>query len=472
MFLTSIPLLTDTYKVTHWEQLPTGATEVESYLSARGFDRSLGIPFREYVPFGFQYIAKQYLTKPVTTRDVYEAADYYAAHFGTDERFNIKGWLRIADRGGRLPVSIRATPEGMPLPIGTPCQVVRNTDPSFPWMPGWLETVLTAFQWYGATVATIAREERRLILKYLEETGDPSTIDFKSHDFGMRGVSSVEAGGLGGLAHLLSFFGTDTASALWLGREFYHETMAGFSIPASEHSTITSWGRENEVAAFRNMVERFGDGALYACVSDSYDIFNACSELWGEQLRAQVTAAPGTLVVRPDSGVPQEIVPKVIELLGEKFGMTTNAKGYRVLNPKVRVIQGDGIRYSSIDDILFVLKCRGLSADNIAFGQGGGKLQAVTRDSLKFAYKMSSIVVNGDRRDVFKDPVTDQGKSSLRGRVSVHRSIEDGSIYTYERRAGQPEILGHGPDLLREVYRNGSLLIDEPLSVIRERARL
>jgi nicotinamide phosphoribosyltransferase len=267
-----------------------------------------------------------------------------------------------------------------------------------------------------------------LILKYLETTGTPETIDFKLHDFGFRGVSSKESAGIGGLAHLVNFQGTDTMEALLYARKYYNCDMAGFSIPATEHSTITSWGRDGEAEAYENFLNKYAKpGSIIACVSDSYDIYNACGNLWGTELKQKVIDSGATLVIRPDSGYPPEVVMNCLHILKEKFGFTVNDKGYMVLN-HVKLIQGDGITYETVGEILHRMQTAGFSADNIAFGQGGGLLQAHDRDTLKFAMKCSAIMVDGEWRDVYKQPITDMGKESKKGLIDLY--IKNGEYVT------------------------------------------
>jgi nicotinamide phosphoribosyltransferase len=268
---------------------------------------------------------------------------------------------------------------------------------------------------------------------------------------------------MGGAAHLVNFMGTDTIAGLSFVQDYYNtKEVVGFSIPAAEHSTITSWGKENEANAYRNMLEQYREG-LVAVVSDSYDIYNACDQIWGVELRDAVEKRNGTLVVRPDSGVPEEVVLKVTEILGTRFGYTTNAKGYKVLNPKVRVIQGDGVDYDSIGSILENLVKHGWSADNIAFGMGGGLLQKLDRDTQKFAFKCSCAVVNGEERDVFKDPVTDKGKRSKKGRLKLVR--ENG---TYVTKAQSEE----GKDELVTVFENGEIKKEYKFEEVRANSRV
>lgn len=458
VFESNILLLTDSYKVSHWKQYPAGTTKVYSFFESRGGE------YPEVTFFGLQYFIKRYLQGVVVSKEkIDEAEEIFALHFGTRELFNRADWEYILEtHGGRLPVEIRAVPEGTPVTTSNVLMTIVNTDPRTAWLTNYLETILSQV-WYPSTVAAVSRGMRATIRKYLEETGDPAGIDFKLHDFGFRGSTSVESAGLGDAAHLLSFSGTDTLEGIMLARRYYSATMPGFSIPAAEHSTITSWGRAGETAAYRNMLRQFPTG-LVAVVSDSYDIYQAVRERWGGELKNEVLARDGTLVVRPDSGYPPTVVVKVLELLGEAFGYTLNDKGYRVLNPKVRVIQGDGIDASMLILVLDTMKRAGWSADNVAFGSGGGLLQKVNRDTQKFAFKCSAIEIEGEGwRPVMKDPVTDSSKRSKAGRLALVRS-EAGYRTVSPDEAGEH-------DLLVPVFRNGELLRDYSFDEVRARAR-
>jgi nicotinamide phosphoribosyltransferase len=300
-------------------------------------------------------------------------------------------------------------------------------------------------------------------------------LPFKLHDFGARGVSSAESAALGGAAHLVNFMGTDTISGVMAARAYYHEPMAGYSIPAAEHSTITSWGREREVDAYRNMLTRFArPGAIVAVVSDSYDIYRAIREHWGGALRAEVIASGATVVIRPDSGDPVAVVHQCLELLDEAFGHTLNSKGYRVLN-HVRVIQGDGINPTSIRAILERVTSAGYATDNVAFGMGGALLQQLNRDTQKFALKCSAARVAGAWIDVYKDPVTDKGKQSKRGRMTLLRQRDLGTYRTVSIPASAASLaelaLPDGfDDALCTVWENGQLISDQRFADIRSRA--
>lgn len=462
-WLNNICWLTDSYKCSHWRQYPPGTQKVYSYFESRS-----GSVYPEVTFFGLQYFLKTYLEgQVVTPKKIVDAEELFNLHFGS-KVFNRAGWENLYYKhGGRLPVEIRAVPEGTTVPESNVLMTVENTDPEFYWLTNYLETLLVQ-TWYPSTVATQSRAMKKLILSYLNETGDPTLIPFKLHDFGFRGVTCPEQAALGGAAHLVNFMGTDTVAGLVLAKEFYNEPIAGFSIPAAEHSTITSWGEENEVAAMRNMLLSYPTG-LVAVVSDSFDIFRACSEYWGGVLKAEVLARDGTLVVRPDSGDPPRVVCKVLELLGEKFGFSTNSKGYRVLHPKVRVIQGDGIDYRMLGLILEEMKNEHWSADNIAFGSGGGLLQKVNRDTERFAFKCAAVTVMGPsgqgvERDVFKRPITDGGKKSKAGRLKLVQDQTKG-FHTVP-------VTEAGDDVLEPVFKNGHVLRHTNFKSIRERANL
>jgi nicotinamide phosphoribosyltransferase len=454
-------LNTDSYKVSMFKQYPAGTTGVYSYIESRGgrYDRT--------VVFGLQAFIKEYLLDPITQADIDIADEILTAH---GEPFNRAGWQYILDKhAGYLPVLIRAVPEGTVVPVKNVLATIENTDSECYWLTTWLETALLRAVWYGTTVATQSYTIKQVILDYLERTGDPSTIDFKLHDFGARGVSSLESAGIGSAAHLVNFMGTDTISGVLFAREYYNAGVAGFSIPAMEHSTVTSWGRAGEVDAYRNMLDNFAKpGAVLAVVSDSYDIYNAAEKLWGEELRQQVIDSGATVVIRPDSGDPVEVNRRLIEILGRKFGYTTNSKGFKVLN-NVRLIQGDGINELTVRSILGAFMANGWSADNIAFGMGGALLQIVDRDTQRFAMKCSAALINGAWVDVVKDPATDSGKKSKAGRVTLWTN--DTGEYVSSVKQPQQWADQGWAEALVPVYLNGNLLNEIKFDQVRANAR-
>jgi nicotinamide phosphoribosyltransferase len=424
---------TDSYKASHHEQYPPGSTFMFSYFESRGGK------FPKTVFFGMQYLLKKYLTVRIGAGAVETAAAFFAKH---GEPFNRDGFMHIVkDHYGALPVRIRAVPEGSVVPAHNVLFTVESTCAKCFWIVSYVETMLVRL-WYPTTVATLSHRCKSIISDWLKKTADDeSGLPFKLHDFGSRGVSSQESAAIGGAAHLLNFMGSDTVVGALMAEEFYgtEAGIAAYSIPAAEHSTITAWGREREVEAYRNMLRLFAKpGSIVAVVSDSYDLQNAVENLWGVELKQAVIDSGATVVIRPDSGVPWEVVVDTLQRLDTFFGSKTNMRGYRVLN-HVRVIQGDGINDESIGRILYDAAQAGYSADNIAFGMGGGLLQQCNRDTNKFAFKCSAIQIDGEVRPVFKAPKGDEDKRSKRGLVDlVGNSPYDGGYQTvaYDREEG------------------------------------
>lgn len=448
---------TDSYKASHYLQYPPNTQGQFSYFESRGGQ------YESTVFFGLQYLIKEYLSKPILEEHVQEAWEFFKAH---GEPFNLEGWMHIVkDHGGKLPLRIRAVPEGSVVPTHNVLMTCENTCPKCAWVTSYVETILVRL-WYPITVATRSFYAKKKILDVLNQTSDDpkSQIGFKLHDFGSRGVSSMESAAIGGAAHLINFMGTDTVVAAKMLRDYYGSPMAGFSIPAAEHSTITAWGKEGEVEAFRNMLKQFAKpGSLVAVVSDSYDIWNAAEKLWGETLRQEVIDSGATVVIRPDSGNPAEVVLRLLQILESKFGAVKNKAGYKVLN-HVRVIQGDGVNDESIREVLTKAAREGqYSADNIAFGMGGGLLQQLNRDTQKFAYKCSAVRIGNEWRDVSKNPITDPVKKSKAGRLEL--LFQDGQYKTVRSEEG-----GWG-SVLRTVFFEGELMIDDKFDDIRARAQ-
>ena len=455
---TNLILNADSYKTSHWLQYPPDTEYVSSYVEARKGDYDV-------VFFGLQAFIKDYLMTPITASDIDEAETMITAH---GLPFYRAGWEAMLNKhGGYLPIRIQAVPEGSIVPVSNVvCQIV-NTDPEFYWLPSYLETALLRGIWYPSTVASVSHYCRGVIKSALEKSADSlEGLPFKLHDFGARGASSMETVALGSLANLVNFSGTDSMTALIAAARWYGMTdeMPAFSIPAAEHSTMTAWGRDHEEQAFANMLEQFGgEGKLVAVVSDSYDLWNAIDHIWGESLKADVENMGGTLVIRPDSGEPAKVVREALERLAVKFVTTTNSKGYKVLPDYVRLIQGDGINPQSLGKILDAVMNAGFSADNVTFGMGGGLLQQVNRDTMSWAMKASAAKVDGEWRDVFKDPITSRSKRSKKGRLALVET--DGKFDTIKEDA-----LNGQTNLLQDVFVDGKLLVDDTLTTIRERA--
>jgi nicotinamide phosphoribosyltransferase len=424
---------------------PTDTRAIYSYFEARK-----GAKYDKTTFFGLQMLLKEYLEGVVVTTEKIDRAEKLAArHFGNDKLFNRARWDYIVEKhGGKLPVEIKAVREGTVVPVNNVMMTVVNTDDNCYWLTNHLETLLTHV-WSASTVATKSRATKEIFKKYLNETCDAGEnfpgINFMLHDFGMRGVSSMESAGFEGAGHLLNFLGTDTVIAMEYVEEFYGAE-TGYSVPATEHSVMTALGRDGEADVVGQLIKNHPTGIL-SVVSDSYDIYNAAEKIYGEQYREAILARDGKFVVRPDSGDPLEVVPRLLEILGRKFGYTTNGKGFKILNPKIGLIWGDGIDTEGIIGILEVAKKNGWSAENLVFGQGGSLLQKIHRDTQRFAFKCSARKTDAGWFDVHKNPI-DQSKVSKKGRLKLVKT--DGTFRT----VGVDE---PGEDLLVTVFRNGEL---------------
>ena len=415
------PLLSvDSYKLSHYKQYPPNTNHIYSYIEARsGTD--------EIVVYGINEFIQQ-INQGLTYGNVSDL-EVLAKDHGVP--FNTGGWEALLEKyqyTHQFPLLIRGVLEGSVVKVGTPVLTIVNTDPEFPWLTSFFETLALRCVWYPSTVATISRECKKVIAKGLMETGDPMTIDFKLHDFGARGASSGETAAFGGAGHLINFLGTDNIEAVrYVSENHTCSSIPGLSIPATEHSTVTSWGRSHEKDMYEAfIVNNLGEGKIAACVSDSYNIWEAL-EMW-KSLEPLILKTGGTLVIRPDSGDPVETPVAVVDHLLKLFGYTLNSKGYKVLPDHIRVIQGDGIDKVSIGEIIGKLTDLGISTDNIAFGMGGGLLQHCDRDTYGWAMKCSAAHVDGEWIDVYKDPIAG-GKTSKRGLVYSEGVLENSKVF-------------------------------------------
>lgn len=471
----NIFLHADSYKASHFSMYPKGTNKVYSYVESRG-----GY-LEETVFFGLQVLVRKLRYMFPTMADVEEAHKFYKLH---GEPFNYEGAKQLVELG-YFPLEIKAVKEGTVLPSKNVLVSITNTHPDFGWLVSFLETILLNGTWYPTTVASFSRACKKIITSAYEKTVDNdrhAAIDFALQDFGFRGTSSIESAGIGALGHLVNFKGSDTVVANIVSSNHYNCDIAGFSVPAAEHSTITAWGKAGEVDAYINILDRYPTGVV-SVVSDSYDVYHAVSDIFGRQLKERILARDGVFVVRPDSGDPITVLfgdktidlktevdehrvlegKGIIQILWERFGGYINSKGYKVLNDKVRILQGDGINIHSLADICDMLVAEGWSAENLVFGMGGGLLQCHDRDTMRFACKCSYIEIDGVGRDVFKNPSTDPGKKSKRGMLSLiqHPSGE------YETVSEERD-----DDLLETVFLNSEIMRQQSLDEIRVLAEI
>ena len=463
----NLVLLADAYKYSHHKLYMPGTSTVYSYLESRGGK------FDSTVFYGLQYFIKEYLEGTVLTRqDIDEAEQILLKVFGRDDVFSRARFDYIVDNhSGKLPVRIKAVPEGTEVPVSNVLMTIENTDPNCYWLTNFLETLLMQV-WYPSTVATISHEVKKIVRKAYGKTASKESFDgieFVLNDFGFRGVSSVESAGLGGSAHLISFRGSDTIAASTFAMKYYNTPeVYGVSVPATEHSICTLRGEEGELEIFRHVLDQFPNGII-ACVSDSYNIFRAAAQYWGEDLKAQVLDRDGTLVVRPDSGDPVKTLLELFRILFEKFGFTMNEKGFKVLPSQVRVIQGDGVNYDSIVAIYKALAEAGISAENFVLGMGGALLQKLDRDTQKFALKCSYATINEKDVLVQKRPLEmnadgELAKSFKTSKAGRWKLVKTSEGYETCQENEYPEL----KDELVTVFEDGKLVNEYTFEMVRE----
>jgi len=450
-------LSTDGYKFGHYMQYPKGTTSMYSYFESRGgrFDKT--------VFFGLQYYLKRYLTRKITVEQV-EEAKIFAKSYGVN--FNYEGWMHVAkDLDGKLPIRIKAVKEGSIIPTHNILLSVESTDEKTFWVVSWFETLLVNL-WYPVTIATSSYNMKKDLMEHLEKSSDnPNVeIDFKLHDFGARGATCIEQAMIGGASHEIPFKGSDTTAGTWMANQYYNCEMSGFSINASEHSTISMLGVNGEVEQMRRMIQQYGDENIFACVSDTYDYENAVRNIWGKELFDDIYKMKAMLVIRPDSGDPVEMILKGLSI-SEECGHTfkTNSKGYKVFD-KLRFIQGDGINRADMNKICKAVIKAGYSMTNVGFGMGGSLLQRdFHRDTNRFAFKCSSATINGKEVEVYKKPITDIGKKSKRGKMDLVNY--DGNVRTVFDGVDKDK------SIMETVFENGEILKEYTFEEIREQSK-
>jgi nicotinamide phosphoribosyltransferase len=474
----------DFYKTDHRRQYPEGTTEVYSNFTARS-SRMGGV--KEVVFFGLQYFISDFLINTwresfFEIRKRYVLEDYKRRMdnaLGKDS-INIDHIAALHDLG-YLPLRIKALPEGTLVPIGVPMLTVVNTHPDFFWLTNYIETIMSCYLWKPITSATIAFEYKKLLTNYAKTTCiDKDFIKYQAHDFSFRGMSSPQDAAISGAGHLLSFVGTDTVLAIDLLEDYYfanaEKELIGCSVPATEHSCMSMGTENNELYTFRRLITELYPTGIISIVSDTWDFWHVIN-MYLPMLRPDIMARNGKVVIRPDSGAPVKIIcgdllaPKdssqykgAVECLWDIFGGTINSRGFKELDPHIGLIYGDSITLNRASMILEQLEAKGFASNNIVFGVGSYTYEYVTRDTFGFAMKATSGVVNGERRDIFKSPKTDDGeKTSAKGLLRVKR-IENKLLLEQ-----QTDEVSEAGGELRTVFMDGQLVRKTNLQEIRER---
>ena len=460
----------DCYKFDHRRQYPKGTEIVDSNWTARG-SRLPGVDWTLW--WGLQAVL-------MDLQHDWDVNFFNVPRSVVAERFQarVDGMLGPNDIGvdhilalhdlGYLPLEFRALPEGTKVPLRVPLMTVENTLPEFFWLVNYLESHLSTSLWQGITSATIALDLREMLDDFANRTSDtPEMVDFQMHDFSYRGMSSPNSAYASAAGHLLSFAGTDTVPALgWLETYYRATGPIGLSVPATEHSVMCAGGEMTEEGTFRRLLELYPTG-IVSVVSDTWDLWHVLTEIL-PSLREEIMQRDGKLVIRPDSGNPADILcgdpnagikqpayKGVIELLWETFGGTVNSKGYKELDPHIGAIYGDSITKERAREICSRLEEMGFSTTNVVFGVGSFTYQYNTRDTFGFAMKATWAQVEGEGRNLFKDPVTDDGlKKSATGRLAVIEMA--GKLVLVEK---APDSLRNSPEnLLQPVWCNGAFI--------------
>ena len=479
--------LTDGYKTGHHQQYPKGTTLVYSNFTPRS-NKYAPKGCDQLVSFGQQMVIKQiheafdkdFFSKPKDEvcgemkreLSMYLNTDYDVSHF---EALHDLGYL---------PIVVKTIEEGSLVPMRVPVLTIYNTHPDFYWITNYLETIISNLLWKPMTSATIAHTYRKALTSWQEKTDAERAwfIDWQGHDFSMRGLDSIDATISSGLGHLTSFSGSDSLPAIFGARKFYNEEgfVAG-SVNATEHSVMCAGSKEDEVGTFRNLMETYPTGIL-SIVSDTWDLWKVCTEHI-VTLKEEILARDGKVVIRPDSGDPVDIIcgtnnhvgilnnptpaeKGVVELLWDVFGGTINEQGYKVLDSHIGAIYGDSITIDRANEICARLEAKGFASTNIVLGVGSFTYQFNTRDTFGFAMKATYVEVNGEGREIFKDPITDDGvKKSAKGLLRV--AGDETCMLLEDQCTWEHEATGK----LQTIYKDGEFSNQTTLTEIRERLR-
>lgn len=479
----------DFYKADHRRQYPEGTTEVYANFTPRSSRLARVLEHRfdnRVVFFGLQYFLKDFLVNAWNTEFFQQPKEKVVAKYQRRMDTALGAGAITVDHIaalhdlGYLPVRVKALPEGARCPIGVPCMTVVNTQPEFFWLTNYLESVISAYLWKPVTSATTAFEYRRLLHEYAKKTGtDEGFIDFQAHDFSFRGMSGLEDAALSGVGHLCSFAGTDTVAAIDLAEDYYganaEQELVGASVPATEHSVMCMGMKDGELETFRRLITDLYPAGIVSIVADTWDFWKAITQ-YTVMLKEDILNRDGKVVIRPDSGDPVKIIvgdpdapagsPEhkgAVECLWNVFGGTQTVTGHKLLDSHIGLIYGDSITLERAEAILEKLHKKGFAAGNVVFGVGSYTYQHVTRDSFGFAMKATSGIVNGERRDIFKDPKTDNGtKKSAKGLLRI--AEENGTYVLYAEQTEEQEKEG----ALKTVFENGTITKEFTLREIRE----
>ena len=467
---------TDVYKMNQHAYYPPGMSRFYTYMESRG-SREDGLDYTVF--YGLQYMLKEYF-KPVTHEQVDEFAEI-SQHILGPQAPDLRRFRALADLG-YLPLKIKAVREGTVMPLRNVFLTATNTHDGFPWLVNYSETMLSKL-WAPITVASNSYRFMRMFNGYADRTvGNRFHCPYQMHCFGYRGTDAEEASGILGSAHLIPFLGTDTVAAVRLLRDYYDgmncERQIAASVNANEHSNVCAFSsNKDDFEAVQHFLDVNPTG-IASSISDTYDLWRMIRDGYCGRFKEQILAREGKFVVRPDSGNPEHIIcgdpagetreerMGVLRLLDEGFGSVTNALGFREINPKVGTIYGDAIFYERAQQILSRMAGMGYASNNIVFGSGGLLLNNWSRDTLKMAIKGSHCIIDGEMRDIQKDPATDVGKRSKKGLLMLEKYDTELGVNYRTHSEVSPEEEERGE--LDTVFLDGDVVREQTLDNVRD----
>lgn len=497
-------LLCDFYKVCHNAMYPDGMNKLVSYLTPR---KSRLKQFDYIISFGIQAFCREYLhdyfdnnffNRPKNeVINEYKRILKYTIGEGTYDSSKISELYDL----GYLPLEIRTIPEGTKVPMHVPMIEISNTHPNFAWVTNAIESLMSCYLWHPMVCANIGYAYRQIVNRWYNLTVDDNVPrNTALGDFSMRGQESLESAVTSSAGFVLSFLNTATVPcATFLENNYYcnieNEPVIKGAV-STEHSVMCfNYAVDgDEITLVKKLLNKVYPNCSFSMVSDSYDYWNMLVNVI-PKCKEDILKHNGILLIRPDSGDPIDIVcgtnrnfnngdyklstPEElgsVELLWHIFGGSINSKGYKVLNPKIKVIYGDGITLNRAEEIYHRLQLKGFASNNVTFGVGSfshqciempdGSLQPFTRDTFSIAVKATYGEVNGEPIPIFKNPKTDKEhfKKSQAGCCIVTKdengniTYEDGYNWTVSRSS-----------LMKTIFKDSEMMNEDNLKDIRNR---
>ena len=487
--MTNPMLLIDFYKAVHAEMLPKGITKSVSYFTPR---MSRVKRWDKVVMFGLQGFIKTYLidyfnheffSAPLD-EVLYDYRRIMDATLGKDAYKIDK--IEALHKLGYLPIEIVALPEGTLVPMHVPMFGVINTHPDFAWLPQSLESLISAEIWHPMLAATVGYTYRDIVNKYYDLTCDNNISKARALGaFDFRGEECLQSAEKAGAGWCLSFLNTATVPTIPYLEKYYNcdctKEPVAFGSPSTEHSVMCSNYAVDgdEITLLRRLLTEIYPNTSFSAVLDSYDYWNVIDNVLPE-LKSEILAHNGCMLMRGDSGDCVDVVTKTVFKLWDIFGGTINNKGYKVLDPHVKAIYGDSITVQRCEQIYQILADNGFACSNVALGVGSfsfqcieedGVLKPFTRDTFSSCIKATYCEINGKPTPIFKNPKDGGFKKSQKGCCSVYLvDNQDGNI-SIDFVDGLTWCSAHEDNpynLLKPVFRNGSILHEQSLAEIRD----